>query len=827
MVAYGIAIFSGAFLLFQVQPLMGKYILPWFGGAPSVWTACLLFFQVALLGGYAYAHLSCQRLRPRAQVVTHLALLVLAIATLPITPNGQWQPHTTSNPTLQIILLLAVSVGLPYFALSATAPLLQHWLGYTHPGVSPFRLYALSNAGSLLALLSYPTCVESWLTRQAQATCWGAGLGVYALACVWAGLKVWKTPDHDQRDRTEASLDSARPTNVQKLLWLLLPACASVLLLAITNKICQDVAVIAFLWVLPLTVYLLSFIICFDRPKWYDRRWYGPALALGLLAVCWTMTDHLPGSVPLQILIYTVGLFCCCMVCHGEVYRLKPAPTHLTSFYLMLAAGGALGGVFVAVIGPLLFADYLELHWGLVLCGILFLVIWGRELLNGKAHLGLKSAWVGSVLLLGILTLVLWRDANRFQSVLSYQARSFYGVLKVFRYEHTDPAQAQVELMHGRIAHGMQFLHPSRASWPTLYYGPASGIGLAFELLPPAPRHIGVVGLGAGTLAAYAKAGDRLRFYELNPEVEQVARTQFTFLKNSAGQSEVVLGDARLSLERESPQNFDLLVLDAFNGDAIPVHLLTREAFEVYQRHLKTNGIVAVHVSNASLDLEPVVINLAQKFGCQSVVVEQRETDVNRGLLPSTWVLLSWRSDFSSQTASRQNARPVTTARLQLPLWTDDFSGLFPILRWEDLFVPETRTAGIRAASASSLTGQGETSAAIKRYREELRQQPESAFALNNLACLLATAKEPELRNGAEAVALAERACALTEYRETVLVSTLAAAYAEAGRFEEAVTTGEKACALARQRGEAKMLERNQQLLEFYRRRQPYHQGAP
>lgn len=853
MAAYGLAVFTGAFLLFQVQPVIGKYILPWFGGAPGVWTTCLLFFQVLLLAGYAYAHLSARLLKLRAQVLLHLLLLGAALATLPITPGDSWKPSPAADPTLRIIALLAASLGLPYFVLSATAPLLQHWFSRTEPGLSPYRLYALSNAGSLLALLSYPTLCETWLTRAAQATLWGAGLGLYAAGCSWCGLRVW-TAHAARKPADLAGPAGSRPSAGQRVLWLLLPACASVLLLAITNKICQDVAVVAFLWVLPLAVYLLSFIICFDRPQWYGRLGFGLALLAILTAMALMLADRLPLSVPLQILVYTAGLFVCCMVCHGEVCRLKPDPLYLTSFYLMLAAGGALGGLFVAVIAPIIFADYFELQWGLVLCGVLFLAVWAREQKAGLrmaspssssskadeesgARMGVSRAWCGGSwptvawaacgLALAGLAVVLWGGAQRFARVRACRARNFYGVLKVYRHELPDPTLSQVELMHGRIAHGMQFLHPSRARWPTLYFGPTSGIGRTLGTLRPGGRRVGVVGLGAGTLAAYAQRGDRFRFYEINPEAVKVARTYFSYLRDAPGDITVALGDARLSLETEPPQDFDLLVLDAFNSDSIPIHLLTREAFGIYQRHLKPNGLIAVHVSNMSLNLEPVVSQAARCFGWRAVVIDQPESNYALGLLPSTWVVLSRSPDFANAPAIREAARPVAAAAFKVPLWTDDFSSLFPILRWQNLFGIGAGRAK-KYVPASALLAQGGGSAlALARCREALRQEPGSVAALNNLACLLATTPDPALRDGAEAVKLAERACALTAYRNTVMVTTLAAAYAEAGRFEEAIATAQKACALAARNGETVLLARNRQLLEFYRRHEPYHQPAP
>jgi hypothetical protein len=823
MVAYGFAIFSGAFLLFQVQPLVGKYLLPWFGGAPGVWTTCMVFFQVLLLGGYAYAHLSSRFLKPRSQVLLHLALLLAAVATLPVTPNPAWKPQTADDPTLRIIALLTVSLGLPYFVVSATAPLLQNWFSRTQHRASPFRLYALSNAGSLLALLSYPTFFETCLTRAAQASLWGAGLVLYALGCAWCGRLVWKSRGSPQPDGTSESPAAVRPQAERKLLWTLLPACASLLLLAITNKICQDVAVIAFLWVAPLTVYLLSFIICFDRPQWYRRAWFGPALFLVLAVMGLTLSRNLALSVPLQIVVYTGGLFACCIVCHGEVYRLKPHPEYLTSFYLHISAGGALGGVFVALLAPAVFTDYFELHWGLLLCGLLFLHACLRDL-GSRPGSRRRLGWAAGLLTLAGLAFLLWGDSRRHATARVYQARNFYGVLSVNEYAGSNPEERSAELLHGRIVHGMQFLHPSRSRLPTLYFSPESGIGRTMEAMPPGARHIGVVGLGVGTLAAYTRPGDRMCYYEINPRVETAARAHFTFLKEAGGEISVRLGDARLSMEDEPPRQYDLLVLDAFSSDAIPIHLLTREAFEVYRRHLKTNGVIAVHVSNMSLNLEPIVMRLARHFHYHPVVAQQPETRIERGVVPSTWVILSPDEAFAQTPAIREVARPPQSAGILFPLWTDDFSALFPILRWREFLKlggPETKE---QARPASDFVRRGNLAAEITRFRGELGRNPDSPAAMNNLACLLATAPDAALRNGLEAVQLAEKASALANHRNPIFLSTLAAAYAESGRFDEAVSTAEKACALAAEQGERRLLERNRQLLEYYRRGQPFHQ---
>ena len=850
-------------MLFLVQPLIGKYLLPWFGGAPGVWTTCMVFFQVVLLAGYLYAHFSSRFLKPRGQVLLHLVLLGIALATLPIIPNESWKPQTALDPTFRIMALLAVSLGVPYFVLSGTAPLLQHWFSRSHPGTSPFRLYALSNAGSLLALLSYPTIFETVFRRSTQAYIWSGGLGVYAVTCLFCGLKLWKRtsggaqalacskPEIPSRSAESMSpgdiadrcklkpalplkpallpRDSSqairKPGALDRLLWLIFPACASVLLLAVTNKICQDVAVVAFLWVLPLSVYLLSFIICFDRPRWYSRLWFGPVLAMALAVMTWMIAEPSSFATPIQLLLYIAALFVCCMVCHGEVYRLKPAPDQLTNFYLMIAAGGAFGGIFVAVHAPKLFSDFFELHLGLLACGALFLLVCARGWkppFRPWAFAGWATGW----LMLTVVAWLLWAGAHKYDSVRVFRVRNFFGVFNVYRHEYADPRLSLIELVHGRIAHGMQFLDASRAALPTLYYHPGSGIDLALRTLPAGKRRIGVVGLGAGTMAAYGQAGDDFRFYEINPQIEQVARNYFTYLRNSPAETTVVLGDARLSLEREPPQNFDLLALDAFNSDSIPIHLLTREALQVYERHLRTNGLMAVHISNASVNLEPVLARLAADMNYTARVVEQTQNDQSEGVFPSIWLLLSHDSNFAQRPELRVASRPALLANPETGLWTDDFSALFAVLRWRESLrraLPdrqESQRAGHTATRSDVIARQ------ITGFREALKREPDSTVVLNNLAFLLATAPDAALRNGPEAVSYAEKACALTGQTNLATLATLAAAYAEAGRFNDAVTTAEKTCKLASETSNPALLQHNMELLERYHRRQPFHQQS-
>jgi tetratricopeptide (TPR) repeat protein len=831
---YALTIFIGAFLLFQAQPLIGKYILPWFGGAPGVWTTCLLFFQVLLLGGYAYAHCSCRWLKPRRQAILHLALLVGALALLPIIPRDSLKPDGSGNPTLQIIGLLAMSIGLPYFVLSATAPLLQHWFSRTHPDVSPFRLYALSNLGSLLALISFPILFETHFTRTAQATMWGWGLCAYVVGCGLCVLRIWKLPplQNDSINETGSS-DNAPPTVQHRLLWLLLPACASVLLLATTNKMCQEVAVIPFLWVLPLSLYLLSFIICFDNPRWYIRFPFGLALLAAWIGICWALFKGVEAPLRQQLWIYSLGLFVCCMVCHGELYRLKPSPRHLTGFYLMIAAGGALGGVFVVVIAPVIFTDYFELQWALAFCGLLFAFVVARDQTSGpvrgwRSRLGdpRRLRLSGSICLwvsVAVLGIVLWQQAHNFSRARVGRTRNFYGVLSVFRHDDDQADLHYLELSHGRVAHGLQFTDPQRALRPTLYYSENSGVGLTLRRLPKGQHRIGIIGLGVGTLASYAQPGDYVRFFEINPEVERMARAHFSYLTNCRGKLEVTLGDARLSLEREPPQNFDLLVVDAFNSDAIPVHLLTREAFAIYERHLKTNGMIAMHVSNKSMNLEPVVMNLARQFDQAAATIDHIPPPNTPWIVSSIWILLSRdRASINNDEISLA-ARPPRTNSINVPLWTDDYASVFQILHHQPNPEKESEFTWAEIQRAHELYEKGDFAGAVAHFRQALRKQPESLVVLNNLALLLATCPDASLRDYTEAIRLGDKACQLTHYHTTVFVGTLAAVYSEAGRFSDAVYLARKASALAAESGDSGALMESQKFLELYRAGRPYH----
>jgi len=695
-----LTIFTGAFLLFLLQPLIGKFILPWFGGSPAVWTTCMLFFQLVLLGGYAYAHLSARLLKPRWQALLHVALLAAAVLFLPITPAASWKPVSPDQPVWHILSLLFVCVGLPYFVLSTTGPLIQEWFRRLHPGVSPYRLYALSNLGSLLALLSYPFVFEPNFTRKTQALIWSAGLGLFVLLCGRCAWRVWrlrieeKVVDAPQLELGERSAKIEKRTsdapqsairNPQSaiVLWLLLPACASVLLLAITNKICQDVAVIPFLWVVPLAIYLLSFIICFDSPGLYSRNAFAVALGGALVLLCEILFEGTVFPILLQLGIYCAVLFLCCMICHGELYKLRPEPSRMTAYYLTISAGGAAGGLFVAVIAPLIFNSFAELHWGLWTCTLLLAFLYARD--NTAIAIAGRGVPVWKAVLVGVLLLGFTLRAQAVYAArkTTTVTRNFYGVLRVCEEKKDDPSDYSRVMISGNIMHGLQFQNLARALTPTTYYHEQSGVGLALrQLRRTGGRRIGVVGLGAGTLATYGDKGDYIRYYEINPEVKRLAQTEFTFLSNCQARLDVVLGDARLVLENEQAQQFDLLVLDAFTSDAIPVHLLTREAVEVYRRHLKPDGVLAIHITNRHLDLRPVVETLAAEFGLGTTALSFAAKDRSWWMSPCDWVLMTRDKAFLEQEAIRTAKSPRLEDLSRAPQWTDDYTSLFKILKW-------------------------------------------------------------------------------------------------------------------------------------------------
>lgn len=761
---YALTVFLSAFLLFEIEPLIGKYLLPWFGGAPAVWTTCLLFFQVLLLAAYAYAHFLAGVRGSGARKKLHLLLLAASLVLLaflgrvwatPITPGPTWRPASTGSPTWQVLVLLTVSVGLPFFLLASTGPLLQAWLTRKKPGVSAYRLYALSNLGSLLALLAYPFLIEWALTIRSQAWTWSGTYAVFALCCGFCTARVGSAAERGFAPAagglvstlSEASADPPRLGD--RLLWLGLAACASAMLLATTNQLCQGTAAVPFLWILPLGLYLLTFIVCFHDERWYRRGVFQPAFGIGTVLVCFALFQVTGRALLPQIAIYSFGLFAACMVCHGELSRMKPPARYLTGFYLAVAAGGAVGGVFVSLLAPVLFHGYWEFHVGLWTTTLMMFVVLLRErdswlycspawvpvlLVVGASLLpvAIAVALIGDKLprdwrlwLMGLIALALivkvtyrtrrkgsWSASPRWAKSCAggvllllavlllvdarhpaiETARNFYGLLSVTDSHTPEPEWRAYALQHGGVIHGFQFRDEAKRPLPTAYYGRLSGIGLVLRYHPrrrarevqARSLRVGAVGLGIGTIAAYAQPGDYYRFYEINPGVYRLALSPFfTYLRDTPARMDVILGDARLSMEREleqnNPQQFDVLAVDAFVGDAIPVHLLTQEAFQVYLRHLhRPDGVLAFHISNLYLNLRPVVWKAAQHFGLQAAWVHApREGQI---AVPSDWMLVSANRavldvpEISTAITGKQPAEP------DVRLWTDDYSNLFQTL---------------------------------------------------------------------------------------------------------------------------------------------------
>jgi SAM-dependent methyltransferase len=684
MAQYAVTIFLSAFLLFQVQPMIAKIILPWFGGSAAVWTTCMLFFQVGLLAGYGYSHWSITRLNPSRQAVIHAALLGASLLLLPIMPDSSWKPGGEENPTLRILGLLAATVGLPYLLLSTTSPLLQAWYARTRHAAFPYRLFALSNLGSMLALLSYPTLVEPFLSARNQTWIWSGAYALFAALCAYTGFRS-RVPVQAPVEVTAnpGAHQEETPALPLKLLWVCLAAVPSMLMLAVTNHLTQDVAAIPFLWVLPLSIYLLSFILTFDARGWYHRGVFLVLLAPALGGMSYLQWANAKVPPMLWVIgIFSACLFVACMVCHGELVRLKPAPRYLTSFYLMLSIGGALGGLFVAIVAPYLFPIYFELPVAIGLCALLISMLAVEE--PGRTYAEALRTAGAVALLLGVAALWVYLGRTMKDSLGDYveARRNFYGSLRVREHIQNDDGHdsSYRVLMHGSINHGEQWLAPERRRELLSYYCRPTGIGRVMQAKHAgAPIRVGVLGLGAGTMAAFALPGDVFRFYEINPAVPDLARRYFTFLEDCLGSVEIVMGDGRLSLEREPPQNYDVLMMDAFSGDSIPVHLVTREAIELYFRHLKEDGILVVHISNKYIDLEPVLARVAESLGKATYVVET-EDDQAGACFGTTYVLLANDARVFEAPPLKDAGQPAET-RDTIGLWTDDFSNLIRLLK--------------------------------------------------------------------------------------------------------------------------------------------------
>ena len=673
--AYAATIFLSSFLLFIVQPLIARQILPWFGGTAAVWTTCMLFFQMLLLAGYAYAHVTNAKLKPRAQALLHIGLLVLALLTLPIAPPAAWKPLGTEEPISRILIVLTLTVGLPYLVLASTSPLLQAWFARARPGADPYRLFAVSNLASLLALIGYPLVVEPFLGNREQVVWWSSIFAVFAALC---SVVAWKVSTKNRMETTKDGENLPPPGRGDYLLWLALSATGSTMLLAVTNHVTQNVASIPLLWLAPLTLYLLTFIVAFEGGSLgrnlYRVGIFWPAVLVWLGAMAWLLVDTTyQFNLWVQISVYLSGLFVACLFCHGELYRARPAARHLTAFYLTVSAGGALGGLLVAVVAPLAFNAFYEL--GIALVSVALLAAVRFRAVNPLAR------WGSLAMLLAVAGSAAY-DGARFQQDVLVSARNFYGVIRVKEYGRAGSGYHYRRLVHGVIMHGEQDMTEAGRRKPTTYYQPSSGVGAAMAAREArGPIRVGLIGLGAGTLAAYGRKGDLFRFYDINAKVVSVAQTQFTFLSDSEAKIEIVLGDARLNLEREPSQGYDLLVVDAFSSDAIPIHLITKEALAVYLRHLKPDGIVAFHVSNRFLNLVPVVARIAKENGAQAVLVSDSGDEDDEDHTTTDWVLVSRDAGALAAPEIDKVSPEPAEERPNWRTWTDDYSNLVQILK--------------------------------------------------------------------------------------------------------------------------------------------------
>ena len=656
--------------------MIAKLILPWFGGTSAVWSAALLFFQVSVFGGYAYAHLLTTHVKPRTQALVHVALLLIACALMPILPDPQWRPTGDTDPTVRILLLLSVTVGLPSLLLSATSPLMQVWFMRRTGSDPPYWLYSLSNAGSLVALLGFPILLEPSFETPTLAIAWSAGFVVFVLLSIGAA---WMSRS-DPAAIAQAAASAAPPSISQMTLWLLFSACGAALLVSVSAHLSTNVAPIPLLWVIPLALYLLTFILNFGSRRFYERAKFFPLLAaaLGCMAYLYMKGEtnlHLQYAIPL----YLLALFVICMACHGELVYRRPAPAFLTRFYLFIALGGALGGAFVAIVAPLVFDSHWELPIVLIAIAELAVIVQWRR--GGS----IARRWiVRSAMVAGVIFLVIFLVSTevRFREGYLVVERNFYGVLRVREDDVGDELQRR-SLVHGTITHGYQYTNPATRELAGSYYSTNSGVGRTLlATQPDGALRVGVIGLGVGVLASYARERDHYSIYELNPAVVRLASEQFDFLPRARERGatvDVVLGDARLSLERQPPQHFDVLALDAFSSDAIPVHLLTHEAMDVYMRHLQSDGVLAVHISNRYLDLVPVCQRAAEHVGRVALVIEEPS---DRMAHASTWVLITSNLELLQRQPFEGAAIEAAAAPPHFKGWTDRYSNVWSVLKF-------------------------------------------------------------------------------------------------------------------------------------------------
>ncbi|MEN8242377.1 MAG: fused MFS/spermidine synthase [Chloroflexota bacterium] len=696
MTIYIVSVFLSAFLLFQIQPLVGKLILPWFGGTSAVWSTIMLFFQTLLTGGYAYAYWLVGLKSQSKQNRSHLLLLVASLIILvlmsiggssPITPDLSLRPTNPQHPVWEIIKLLFLIIGLPGFVLSANSTLIQTWFIRNNPKKSPYWLYSLSNAGSLLALVTYPILFEPKFSLQTQSWVWAGGYLIFGLITGFLITRlVPRAPsreDHSLPHEVENKTKTIRRRH--QIMWLSLSATASILLLSTTSLLTQEVAPIPLLWVLPLTIYLLTFILSFSGEGRYNRPLFTLLLTISSVGIIYDLANPRLNFI-IQIMIYAIFLFSACMIAHGELFRLRPKPSQLSKYYLLISAGGAIGGIFVNLIAPQIYNGYWEFHLGWIL---IFILLVALTFISPTKEL--KPPWGKrhdlATIFLTIIFLLLSLDAiTTFSRNSLYQERNFYGVSKVFHNEYKDAYQ----YVNGSTIHGFQIISEDKRDLPTSYFWRDSGIAIVIRNHPQYANqmNVGVMGLGIGTLAAHGLPGDSYRFYEIDPIVIDLALGQegyFSFLTDSAAEITIVPGDARVSLEQEMIQGerqaFDLLVMDAFSSDSVPVHLITLEAIEIYLEHMAPDGIIAINISNSYIDLTPVIWNIGEELGLTTFLIAPPVQEYHPIGIRSFWMFLVQDPAILDTPEINANADFLHDFQANIQLWTDDYSNLFKILR--------------------------------------------------------------------------------------------------------------------------------------------------
>jgi len=726
---YTSTVFVSATLLFAVQPMFARMALPLLGGAANVWNTALVFYQATLLAGYMYVNFSTRLFGVRCQAIVHVVVLIVPLAALPIRIGPAWTPPTGVDPTIPLLGLLASAVGLPFFAVSTTAPLLQRWFTKTgHPSAAdPYFLYAASNIGSFLALLSYPLIVERLVPLTVQARWWAIGYGVFIVLVVASGLGMLRSATMSPAAVLQASdPPAAGAWTKQRARWLLLALIPSSLMLGTTTHISTDLAAVPLLWIVPLSIYLLSFVLVFSRRPPPHHLFVG-MLPIVAFAVTFMLAVKAIEPIAFVIPLHLTLLFVVSIVCHGELARDRPGPDTLTEFYLWMAAGGVLGGALNALIAPVLFSSIVEYPLMIVAA----LLVSPARSAKGSAVAIERPVWhrrvadLAVAIALGVLTLALLitleptaftprtkylvafgvpalaafafsRQPVRYGLSLGailfvsatfggsrghvmHSERTFFGVHRVV----SDPSDSYRQLLHGSTIHGLQSVDPARRREPLGYFSASGPAGQILNAAIQRPARIGVVGLGNGTLAAYAHPGESWTFFEIDAAVERIARDPrwFTYLTDSPGAIHVVLGDGRLSLKLMR-ERFDLLILDAYSSEAIPLHLMSREALALYLARLAPGGVLALHISNRHFELAPIVAALAQDAGLEWRVRRDEirdQNEVRRGHIPSTWAVLAHERGSIGPLAADPRWRRVAPAAGHV--WTDDYSSVLNALR--------------------------------------------------------------------------------------------------------------------------------------------------